>query len=99
MAIFISYRREDSAPIVDRIAKCLTEEFDRSRVFRDVESIAHGDDLRIAIRWAVSRCDVLLAVIGRRWAGPDPERPRLADPEDYVRLEIGSALARDIPVV
>src|SRR5262249_20655054 len=49
----------------------------------------------------VSKCAVLLAVIGSRWVnarGKDKKR-RLDDPNDFVRVEIGAALQRDIPVI
>ena len=52
------------------------------------------------IRRALDDCDAVLAVIGPGWMGPDPDgAPRLAQPDDYVRLELGTALTRDLPVV
>jgi hypothetical protein len=71
----------------------------------DVDSIPYGIDFRRHLAEAVGRCDVLLAVIGERWRevrytdGPKQGQRRLDDPEDYVLIEIQSALARDIPVV
>jgi hypothetical protein len=49
---------------------------------------------------AVSNCAVLLAVIGRDWLEvKDADgRQGLDDPDDFVRLEIGAALQRDVPV-
>ena len=46
-------------------------------------------------------CEVLLAVIGPRWADARDEAGnlRLEDPNDFVRVEIGAALHRDIPVI
>ena len=53
------------------------------------------------LRQEVSACDVLLALIGPRWAGIRNEAGgRCLDNElDFVRIEIATALARDIPVV
>ena len=43
---------------------------------------------------------MLLAVIGKRWATEDNgARSRLDDPKDFVRLEISTALARDVRVI
>jgi formylglycine-generating enzyme required for sulfatase activity len=42
----------------------------------------------------VGRCQVLLVVMGKNWV-----TPRLQNPNDFVRLEIESALGRNIPVV
>jgi hypothetical protein len=47
----------------------------------------------------VGRCDVLLAVIGRRWLVAEGGRRRLDDIGDFVRIEVEAALQRGIPVV
>jgi hypothetical protein len=52
----------------------------------------------------VARCDVVIAVIGKNWlsAADDTGERRLDNPEDFVRIEIESALAqkkRVIPVL
>jgi len=70
-------------------------------VFKDVDSIQLGDDFAEVIAAAVASCDVLLVLIGDQWltaAGPDGDR-RLSDPNDFVRLEIESALTRDVLVI
>jgi hypothetical protein len=50
---------------------------------------------------AVAKCEVLLAVIGPNWleARDDAGARRLDDPDDFVRIEIGAALQRNIPVI
>jgi hypothetical protein len=97
--IFISYRRADEPGYAGRIADRLRTEFGES-TFIDVESLEPGTDFVERIEQAVGAVDVLVAVIGRDWAPTDPSgRPRLDDPNDFVRLEIGSALRRDIRVI
>lgn len=99
--IFISYRRADSAGWAGRLHGDLRERFGADRVFRDV-AIAPGVDFREHIEGVMDGCEVLLAVIGPRWAtvtGPDG-RPRLDAPDDLVRLEIERALGRsDVHVI
>ncbi|HEY4626004.1 MAG TPA: TIR domain-containing protein, partial [Blastococcus sp.] len=99
--IFLSYRRQETEHVAGRLADRLALRFGAERVFMDVDSIAPGTDFTKAITAAVSRCDVLLALIGRQWrdvVDRDGVR-RLEDPDDFVVQEIRAALERDIPVV
>src|SRR5215471_15649488 len=67
----------------------------------DVSAINPGTDFRKAIDDNVACCGVLLAMIGPAWAtiaGSDGKR-RLDNEDDYVRLEIASALKRNIAVI
>ncbi len=99
--IFITYRREESAWQADRLFGLLEARFGEGMVFRDVASIQPGDKFAEVINAAVARCDVLLALIGSAWStatGKDGRR-RLADPEDFVRLEIEGALRHDVRVI
>jgi hypothetical protein len=67
----------------------------------DVSGIEPGRDFRKAIDASVSTCSVLLAMIGQDWLEmKDAQgRRRLDDENDFVRMELASALRRDIPVV
>ena len=67
----------------------------------DVDAIQPGRDFRRAIDESIAECSVLLAVIGQHWLESKDSlgRRRLDDSRDSVRLEIASALRRDIPVV
>lgn len=98
--ILISYRREDSADVTGRIYDRLVQVFPQS-VFRDVDSIPLGVDFRAYLDEQVAKCDVFLAVIGRDWvkAKGRKGKSRLEDPGDFVRIEIESALKRQIPVI
>ena len=99
--IFISYRRQDSAGTAGRISDRLVDEFGENNIFMDIEAIELGVDFVQRIEEAVSSCDVLLAVIGPTWASITNEDggQRLSDPNDFVRLEILTALQRDIRVI
>jgi len=99
--IFISYRRDDSGGYAGRLFDWLSQHFGRDNVFIDVDDIRPGSNFVAVIQNAVGSCDVLLAVIGRQWltsTNPQGQR-RLDDPEDFVRLEITTALTRNILVI
>ena len=99
-SIFISYRREDSAGYAQAIYGRLTQKFPEDRVFMDVDTIEPGVDFVREIEQAVEKCDVLIALVGKRWfESKGAEAPRLNDPEDFVRVEIATALSRDIRVI
>ena len=99
--IFISYRREETAGHAGRVYDRLREHFGRDRVFMDVSAIEPGVDFVEAIDHAVSSCSVLLVIIGRKWLDCRDAAglSRLDDPADFVRLEVGTALRRNIRVI
>jgi hypothetical protein len=66
--IFLSYRREDTAPYARLLQFQLRERFPDARVFMDVDSIDAGLEFAQVIREAVDSCAVLVALIGRQWA-------------------------------
>ncbi len=67
----------------------------------DVAAIEPGRDFRKAIDQSVANCSVLLAIVGLEWIEAKDSRGgrRLDDPNDFVRIELASALGRDIPVI
>jgi hypothetical protein len=99
--IFISYRRQDTADITGRIYDRLTYKYGTPAVFKDVDSIPAGQDFRIYLDSKIKECAVVLVVIGDEWMKEDPNTGaiRLDNPDDYVRIEIESALKRGIPVI
>jgi TIR domain len=100
-AIFISYRRDDSEGETGRLFDDLVRAYGDDSVFMDVAGIEPGLDFRKTIDANVSSCGVLLAVIGPTWASvaDSSGNHRINDSNDFVRLEIASALARNIPVI
>jgi hypothetical protein len=99
--IFISYRRDDSAPSAGRLCDRLSAQFGADQVFMDVDDIPPGADFSAHISAKIGACDALLAVIGKQWlAARDAEgRLRLSDPNDLVAREIALALQRGIRVI
>jgi TIR domain-containing protein len=99
--IFISYRRDDSEGEAGRLSDDLAQTFQEGAVFMDVNAIQPGRDFRKAIDECIHECSVLLAIVGREWLESKNAsgQRRLDDDSDFVRLEIASALQRDIPVV
>lgn len=99
--VFISYRRDDSIATAGRIRDRLVQALGRKRVFVDVDDIPHGQDFVEVLAGKVAECSVLLAIIGPRWldARDAAGNRRLDDQDDFVAIEIGSALERPGVVV
>src|SRR5271166_6999964 len=97
--IFLSYRREDSAGVAGRIYDRLRVPFGPDSVFFDVDSVPVGVDFQEHIESVLSQCDVFLAVIGPHWAGESDTDRRIDNPEDWVRIEIETALRQHLPVI
>ncbi len=99
--IFISYRRQETGWPARQLYDVLVKQFPREQVFKDVDTIDPGDDFVERIAAAVGSCDVLLALIGPDWLTITDEngQRRLDNPEDYVRVEIETALERKIRVI
>ena len=98
-SVFISYRRQDAATEAGRIYSRLVKSFGRDGVFKDLDSTSPGANFVEVIRRTIGMCDVLLVVIGPRWLQTHNEASRLDDPRDWVRIEILSALERNILVI
>jgi len=99
--IFISYRRQDAQAAAGRIFDHLSASFAKPDVFMDVDSIEPGADFVALLEERMSQCEALIAVIGPNWTDvTDRDGNRhLNGRNDYVRLEIESALKRNILVV
>lgn len=102
--VFISYRRDDSAGYAGRLEEALEARLGHGSVFRDVLDIAPGDDFVAAIQSRLADAKTVLVLIGPRWAGADAGgRRRIDDANDFVRLEVATALAaagvRVVPVL
>jgi hypothetical protein len=102
--VFISYRRDDTKAIAGRVYDRLISVLRRDNVFFDVSAIKGGENFEDRILSAVMASDAVLIFIGSKWLDSLPNRllPRLAEHNDYVRLEVRSALQQSklvIPVL
>ena len=99
--IFLSYRREDSAGHAGRLYDHLARQFGETNVFMDVDALEPGIDFVATLEKTLAECDVLLAIIGPRWVSITDRAgtPRLSIEDDFVRLEIETALRRNIRTI
>jgi hypothetical protein len=99
--IGISYRRDDAAVYAGRIYDRLSQRFGFDLVFMDVNAILPGEDFVQAIRDRIVTAAAWVVVIGPNWASSANSRRnrRLDDPDDFVRIEVATALERGIPVI
>jgi hypothetical protein len=97
--IAISYRRTDT-DATGRIYDRLVQRYGRETIFRDIDRIRFGVDFRKAVNEALNDTDILLAIVGPNWRGvTDDGSIRIQEANDIVRIEVETALKRDIPVI
>jgi hypothetical protein len=99
--IFISYRRDDTRADAGRLYDRLAARFGDERVFMDIDDIHAGQKFMEVLSSTLGMCKVLIVLIGPGWAGArdaDGEL-RLGNADDFVGLELRTALARDIRIV
>jgi hypothetical protein len=99
--IFINYRRGDDPGYTGRLFDRLQEAFAPEQLFLDVDNIAPGLDFARVLDERIAESDIVLAVIGRGWIDARDAKGgrRLDDPDDFVRIEIASALSQDKRVI
>src|SRR5512138_999507 len=99
--IFISYRRSDTAGHAGRLYDHLKDYFGEDRVFFDVDTIKPGTNFEQKINNELDQSGVVLVLIGKQWLDVKDAagNRRLDDPQDYVRMEVGTALKKDVTVI
>jgi TIR domain len=65
--VFISYRREDTAAAAAHLHDSLVRRLGVDEIFRDVDSIASGQNFETVIAEALRVTSVRLVVIGPAW--------------------------------
>jgi TIR domain len=93
--VFLSYRRRDSGPWMDRLQERLELRFGEDLVFRDLDDLRVGGDFLSQIRAGIRSADAVLILIGPRWldGGRHGGRARLHRRGDVLRREIEWALS------
>jgi formylglycine-generating enzyme required for sulfatase activity len=99
--IFINYRRGDDPGFAQALLGRLEQAFPSEQLFMDVDNIEPGLDFVRVLEEQVAQCDVLITVIGKNWSEARDEHGgrRLDNPEDFVRIEIESALTQEKRVI
>jgi hypothetical protein len=98
--ITISYRRDDTGPVTGRLSDRLVDRYGADSIFVDIDNIPAGVDFRHHIHSVLKETDVLLAMVGTKWLGPQTGgETRISQEDDPVRVEIATALGNDILVV
>jgi hypothetical protein len=95
-SLFISYRRADAQGWAGRLAAGLGVAFGEDARFFDLRTLGAGVDFRAAIEGAIAASEAALVLIGPRWLDIRDEAGlhRIDHPEDLVRIEVASALAK-----
>ncbi|WP_372367338.1 TIR domain-containing protein [Candidatus Uabimicrobium sp. HlEnr_7] len=98
--IFISYRRVDTEYIAGRIYDKLIELFGTDLVFFDVEKIQPGRNFIKCLKEVLNECETFVPLIGTDWLCQNKNGDvRLHDENDNVRMEIRTALERNIRII
>lgn len=95
--IFVSYRRKDRPYATSLLVDRLSERYGEDRIFHDLQDIDIGENFLDRINFALESCSILIAIVGPDWL--KHSKKKLHRDNDPVRMEIGTALARDILVI
>jgi hypothetical protein len=100
--VFVSYRRADGALGVGWLAERLRSLDSITGVetaFHDA-ALRAGDDFPDALDAEIAGSDLVIAMIGRAWAGADRDGPaRIQDRDDWVVRELATAFEHDTTVI
>ncbi len=98
--IFLCYRRSETEGVAGRLYDRLVARFGKDQVFRDIDRIPGGADFIAASEQALESAEAFVPLIGANWLSLTDDRglPRLAQPDDRVRVEIRLALEAQVPI-
>ena len=99
--VFLSYRRDDSAAYAGRLYDRLASRFGSGEIFMDIDHIEPGEDFIEIIKGDIRASNVLIVLIGRQWASlvDRTGSRRLDNPEDFIRLEVRTALDQGVRII
>ena len=97
--VFISYRRGDALMEAKNIFNTLAQLMPGGEkdIFLDLHSMRLGEDWQDQLSTKINACEIMLVVIGPDWLSAKDAATgarRLDNPDDFVRFEIATALAR-----
>jgi O-acetyl-ADP-ribose deacetylase (regulator of RNase III) len=93
-SVFVNYRVQDQPGYATLVHQALAQQLGAGEVFLASRSIRLGDDFVDQVFDTLSRCRVMIAVIGKSW------QSLLGEPaQDWVQREIGDAFSRGIRVI
>jgi hypothetical protein len=98
--IFISYRTEDARGHLGRLKEVLETRLPPSDIFTPSRDIEGGALFAEELKRAVRASETLVVLIGQYWlTRPNGEHRTLDAPDDYVRLEIATAMECNIKII
>jgi hypothetical protein len=99
--IFVSYRRTGARADAGRLYDRLSRQFGDDHVFMDIDDILPGQNFQDVLRDTLANCQVLLVLIGPKWLDTKDADglQRLQDEQDFVRMEVQSAIQRRLPII
>lgn len=94
-SIFINYRRDVDGGFAGRIYDRLCQCFAGQEIFFDIDGIRPGLDFEEVIHREIVGAKLVVVVIGPRWldCGSEHGKRRIDQPDDFVRVEIETALS------
>ncbi|CAN5921087.1 hypothetical protein BH11PSE8_BH11PSE8_43550 [soil metagenome] len=99
-SLFISYRRDGGSGYAGRLFDAAAQQLGREHVFMDATGIEPGQNFVQSLRAALAQCQAMAVVVTPGWSEvADAEGPRLQREDDWVRVEIETALAMGLRVV
>lgn len=101
MSVFLSYRREDTDGVANRLYQDLARRYGANEVLFDKE-IPAGELWENILEDGARHCRALIALVGRSWLHSHDTANgirRLDDPDDWVRREIGTAINYGRPLI
>ena len=98
---FISLPPKDPGPQAQGLYLQLKGRFGSGQLFMDVNSVLVGSPWPSGVQEKLQKATVVLAIIGPAWLTVSDQygRRRLDSPEDWVRLELQTALAQGKDII
>lgn len=93
---FISYRRDDTAPIALLLKSEIEKRLQFVRVFVDVDKLAPGEPFPNRLGALIGAAHATIVLIGKNWMPPAQAPDILTDEQDWVVAEIEKS--RDLPL-